>query len=117
MTSHSHVRCKEIQARTCYGPLSSSVKPYLHTMSMCVFYPRWGRLSREAGSFLQGYLRTRAILPQWTSTIFPCHPSTRQCKHHISRSGLSSETAPPYDPTVGICLGSYGGPREVGGFL
>jgi hypothetical protein len=28
VTLHSHVRYKEIQARTCYGPLFSSVRPY-----------------------------------------------------------------------------------------
>ena len=27
------------------------------------------------------------------------------------------ENAPPWDPTVGLCLGSWGGPRGVGGFL
>ena len=32
-TLHSHVHYKEIQARTCSGPLFSSVKPYSHTMS------------------------------------------------------------------------------------
>jgi hypothetical protein len=36
MTSHSHVRYKEILARTSCGPLFSSVKLSSHTMSMCV---------------------------------------------------------------------------------
>jgi hypothetical protein len=27
------------------------------------------------------------------------------------------ETATPWDPTVGPCLGSYGGPRGGSGFL
>jgi hypothetical protein len=29
----------------------------------------------------------------------------------------SSETTPPWDPTVGSCLGSYSGPRGGGGLL
>jgi len=29
----------------------------------------------------------------------------------------SKETAPPQDPTVGLCLGTYGGPRGGGAFL
>ena len=29
----------------------------------------------------------------------------------------SYETAPPYHPTAGLCLGPYGGPRGGGGFL
>ena len=29
----------------------------------------------------------------------------------------ASETTPPKDPTVGLCLGSYGGPGEVDDFL
>ena len=28
----------------------------------------------------------------------------------------SRETAPPSDPTVGLCLGPYDGPRGTGGF-
>ena len=30
VTLHSHVFCKELQARTCCGPLFSSVKRYSH---------------------------------------------------------------------------------------
>ena len=37
VTSHRHDRYKEIQARTCCGPLFSSVKPHSHTMSMCLW--------------------------------------------------------------------------------
>ena len=40
VTSHGHVRYKEIQARTCCGLLSSPVKPYSHTMSMCALSAR-----------------------------------------------------------------------------
>ena len=29
----------------------------------------------------------------------------------------SHKSAPPEDPTVGLCLGHYGGPRGGGGFL
>ena len=36
VTLHSHVRYKAIEVRTCCGPLFSSVKPYSHTMSVCV---------------------------------------------------------------------------------
>jgi hypothetical protein len=28
----------------------------------------------------------------------------------------SQETAPPWDPQVGLCLGPYGGPRKRGAF-
>ena len=37
VTLHGHVHYKEIQARTCSGPLFSSVKPYSRTMSICVY--------------------------------------------------------------------------------
>ena len=40
VTLHSHVRYEELQARTCCGFLSSSVKPYSCTMSMCVSIAR-----------------------------------------------------------------------------
>jgi len=36
VTLHSHVHYKEIWARTCCGPLFSSVKPHSHTMSMWI---------------------------------------------------------------------------------
>ena len=35
VTLHSHVHYTEIYARTCSGPLFSSVKPYSHTRSGC----------------------------------------------------------------------------------
>ena len=37
---HSHVHHTEIQARTCSGPLFSSVKPYSHTISLRSSYMR-----------------------------------------------------------------------------
>jgi len=46
VTLHSHVRYKEIVACTCCGPMFFSVKPYSHTMSMCV-------ASARAEPFLQ----------------------------------------------------------------
>ena len=30
---------------------------------------------------------------------------------------IIQENEPPKDPTVGLCLGSYGGLREVGDFV
>ena len=42
VTLHSQVHYKEVQARTCSGPLFSSAKPYLHTMSMYVSSARAG---------------------------------------------------------------------------
>jgi len=35
----------------------------------------------------------------------------RAVKSQICLSLLSYETAPPEDPTVGLCLGAYDGPR------
>jgi hypothetical protein len=32
-------------------------------------------------------------------------------------TSLIRSRIPPEDPTVGLCLGLYGGPREGGGFL
>ena len=36
VTLHSHVHCKETEARTSSGPLFCSVKPYSHTMTIRV---------------------------------------------------------------------------------
>ena len=33
------------------------------------------------------------------------------------RGTLLIEKRPPWDPTVGLCLGPYGAPREFGAFL
>ena len=44
-------------------------------------------------------------------------PFTRMLPRLHSTGGpRSSETAATEDPTVGLCLGPYGGPREVGCF-
>ena len=38
-------------------------------------------------------------------------------RHGLTEVPRSSETTPSWDPTVGLCLGPYGGPRQGGYFL
>ena len=47
VTLRSHVRCKEIEARTYCGPLFFSAKPHSQTMFMCVSSARAEPLSQK----------------------------------------------------------------------
>ena len=79
MTLYSHVRYEEIQARTCCRPLFSSVKPYAHTMSMCVS-------SARAEPFRQtpAPLSTEVRTPQWSYMGVPLPKSGPLRAVHLS---------------------------------
>ena len=73
--------------------------------------------------------RTPYALRPMPNTLHPTGCGLGGCQHSTSSVGQPcgaqrvtgvprlQETAPPYDPTVGLCLGSKGSPRGVSVFL
>ena len=92
----------------------------------------WGAVSYERGtpvnpnpytlksSTLQGYLahkqqRPPRTLGGWLFRMSEVPLSTLNPPQILNPTGVpcSEETAPPYDPTVGLCIGPYGVPRSI----